>query len=106
MRLKGEWNIFEAGQVVIGGEHNEAFEDVSSSLDSHDEIFIFSDGLVNQFGGDQDKKFNIERVLSGLNNEKYITLSDRLANLETHHKMWISGWDQTDDVSFLGVKLK
>jgi serine phosphatase RsbU (regulator of sigma subunit) len=106
IRLKGEWTVFESSSSIIGGENPDDFEDVEISFDKNDEVFIFSDGLVNQFGGDLDKAFHFDRVLSSLNNGKYETLSDRLANLETHYKMWLSGWDQTDDVSFLGVKLK
>ena len=106
MRLKQEWTVFEPSPSIIGDETPDDFEDVGISFEKNDEVFIFSDGLVNQFGGDQDKEFHFDRVLSSLNNSKYETLSDRLANLETHYKMWVSGWNQTDDVSFLGVKLK
>tara|TARA_B100000508_G_scaffold60116_1_gene46741 strand:+ start:22953 stop:23831 length:879 start_codon:yes stop_codon:yes gene_type:complete len=106
VRRGDSWDIFKRSQRSIGGRINGQFEENVFSLAHNDEIFIFSDGLTDQFGGDQDKKFKTRRVLAGLQNQKHESLSDRLANLETHHKMWMSGWDQTDDVSFLGVKLK
>ena len=106
LKRKNEWEFIKRNPKSIGGRLTGSFEEQVFSFEQNDEIFIFSDGLVDQFGGDQDKKFLKKRVVAGLKNQKHGTLSDRLANLETHHKMWMSGWDQTDDVSFLGVKSK
>lgn len=106
LRRGGEWTVLKRESMSIGSDERGDFKEHSFKLESNDEIFIFSDGLVDQFGGDQNKKFMLKRVLNGLENQKHGSLSDRLANLETHHKMWMSGWDQTDDVSFLGVQLK
>lgn len=106
VKRNDEWELLKRNPKSIGGRLTGEFHEDAFSLVNNDEIFLFSDGLVDQFGGDRDKKFLTKRVISGLKNQKHGTLSDRLANLETHHKMWMSGWDQTDDVSFLGVKLK
>lgn len=106
LKRNNEWELIKRNPKSIGGRLTGSFTEDVYSIDRGDEIFIFSDGLVDQFGGDRDKKFLTKRVIAGLKNQKHGTLSDRLANLETHHKMWMSGWDQTDDVSFLGVKLK
>jgi serine phosphatase RsbU (regulator of sigma subunit) len=106
LRRGTDWQMIKRSQSSIGGRISSSFTENVYQLSNKDEIFIFSDGLVDQFGGDRDKKFLTKRVLSSLKNEKHVSISDRLANLETHHKMWMSGWDQIDDVSFLGVKLK
>lgn len=106
LKRQNEWELMKRNPKSIGGRVTGDFEEEVYRLNKNDEIFLYSDGLVDQFGGDQDKKFLTKRVMAGLKNRKHGTLSDRLANLETHHKMWMSGWDQTDDVSFLGVELK
>lgn len=49
---------------------------------------------------------NQGRVPISLKNEKHITLSDLMANLEIHHKALSPGWCQTDDISFLVDRLK
>ncbi len=106
LKRNDEWEFIKRFPKSIGGRLTRDFKEQVLPFEQNDEIFIFSDGLVDQFGGDRDKKFLKKRVIAGLKNQKHGTLSDRLANLETHHKMWMSGWDQTDDVSFLGVKSK
>lgn len=106
LRRESDWKLIKRNPKSIGGRVTGGFEERTFNLASGDEVFMYSDGLVDQFGGDRDKKFLIKRVMAGLRNQKHGSMSDRLANLETHHKMWMSGWDQTDDVSFLGVKLK
>lgn len=106
LKRDNKWKLIKRNPKSIGGRVTGSFQEEVYRVEKNDEIFLYSDGLVDQFGGDQDKKFLTKRVMAGLKNRKHETLSDRLANLETHHKMWMSGWDQTDDVSFLGVEFK
>ncbi len=105
MKRNGEWLKLSNSRSSIGAmPKNNVYHSEGFSLVDNDEMFIFSDGLPDQFGGPRNKKFLPKRIMSVLNNEKHVQLSDRLANLETVHKMWYSDTDQTDDISFVGVK--
>ncbi len=106
MKRNEEWLKLERSRSSIGAVRGGAGDYFSEtfSLEDNDEIFIFSDGLPDQFGGDHYKKFLAKRIMNSLVKKKHEKLSDRLANLETVHKMWRIDVDQTDDISFLGVK--
>ncbi|MGM0480218.1 MAG: PP2C family protein-serine/threonine phosphatase [Bacteroidota bacterium] len=105
MKRDGEWLKLPKSRASIGTrEPHRSFKTKDFLLVDNDEIFIFSDGLSDQFGGDHNKKFLPRRIMNSLAKAKHDKLSDRLANLETFHKMWQMDTDQTDDISFLGVK--
>lgn len=73
-------------------------------LQKGDTIYLFSDGFVDQFGGEKGKKFkakNFKNLLFSIQNEpmdKQFQLID-----ETFEK-WRANLEQVDDVCVIGVK--
>jgi len=101
----GEWHRQRPAKSSIGGSRNKGFETICLSLDDGDEIFIFSDGLTDQFGGPHDKKFLTKRALNCLINQKKLNLTDRFQNLVEEVFEWKGKTEQTDDISLLALKL-
>ena len=71
-----------------------------------DEIFMFSDGVYDQKGGDEGKKLyfkGFEEILIQMAN---IPVSEQESYLATKMKIWQGGEEQLDDMLVFGWKVK
>ena len=86
-------------------EHQMPFTTHCLSLERNTVVYLFTDGYVDQFGGEKGKKLKFrqleQRVLSIYNNK----MSDQKYNLENYFNDWKGDLEQVDDVLVLGIKL-
>jgi serine phosphatase RsbU (regulator of sigma subunit) len=99
------WKEVKSKGLSIGGDRKSHFVNEEVFLKDGDEIFLFSDGLTDQFGGEKDKKFLPKRVSKIIKDKKLLSLETRLSQLKNEHLDWKSQTFQTDDVAFLGLKI-
>lgn len=101
----GAWQKHRPDRNSIGGSRYSSFK--SHTLDINDglEVFLFSDGLSDQFGGENDKKFLTKRILKHLEETSDIDLSKKGKVLAQKIEKWKGNNDQTDDISYLSVEL-
>ena len=69
-----------------------------------DTIYIFSDGLQDQFGGEGGKKFMIKRFRDLLVEIQPMTMKDQLKRLEREMDIWQGKYEQTDDMLLVGIR--
>ena len=105
IRQKNDWRRIKPNKISIGGKFMGKFENQKINISKGDEIFLFSDGLADQFGGPRDKKFLTKRVLRELNNKEVESFKERLSNLDTSLNKWRGKTEQTDDISYLAIKI-
>ena len=67
-------------------------------------MYLFSDGLQDQFGGDNDKKFTFRRVLGLLEDNASLPLPDQRENIEDAINDWVGTSEQTDDITLISIK--
>jgi len=70
-----------------------------------DLIYLFTDGYVDQFGGQEDKKFlrnQFKQVLLKIHKNPMEVQKEML--LDTY-KIWKGSEDQVDDITVVGLKL-
>lgn len=101
----GEWEKIKSKRQSIGGDDCSNFLNEGVLLKEGDEVFLFSDGLTDQFGGEKDKKFLPKRVSEIIEDRNLLSLKTRLSQLKNEHLDWKSQTFQTDDVAFLGLKI-
>jgi len=70
-----------------------------------DVIYMFSDGVVDQFGGPKNKKLMKERFIEMLMSFKHLSLTYQGELLEQKLKNWQGDEEQTDDIIIIGIKL-
>ena len=105
---KGEWIEIKGNKQPIGsfiGEEKQKFTNHTIKLEKGDTIYIYSDGYIDQFGGEKGKKFKSSRfkkLLVELQNENLITQKEKL-----HHTLenWMQNYEQIDDVCVVGVRV-
>jgi len=74
-------------------------------LKSGDTIYLFTDGLADQFGGAQGKKFKYKRLKELLLNNKHSTMDEQKESLEKAFNSWKGALEQVDDVCVIGMKI-
>jgi PAS domain S-box-containing protein len=106
---KESFTMLKGDNKHIGDRPPEDFKSYSTHYASftHDDLaYLFSDGLQDQFGGVNDKKFTFRRVLEMLENNAELPLPDQRGNLEERIDNWIGGSEQTDDITLISIKKK
>ena len=76
-------------------------------LQKGDSIYIFSDGYIDQFGGEKDKKFGSKRLKKLLLSMQEKSMLEQKEILNSTLQNWIEASDekQLDDVCVLGVRI-
>jgi hypothetical protein len=70
-----------------------------------DVIYMFSDGIVDQFGGGESKKFLTRRLRSLLLEISDLKLDMQKEKIEHCFLNWKGNEEQTDDILILGMKI-
>ena len=69
-----------------------------------DTVYLFTDGIVDQFGGKQGKKFMLKRLLELLQSVSSRGLSEQKTVIEEAVRKWMGDHNQIDDILMLGVR--
>ncbi len=102
----GELTQHEANKFPIGkfiGE-KQNFKNNTIQLQKNDQLYIFSDGYADQFGGPKGKKFMVGNFRKLLTNASKLSLKNQKDILETTLNNWQGEQEQVDDVLVIGVK--
>lgn len=98
---------------IKGDRHpiGNAFEEVVHSFTNHtlkvldgDQVFVFTDGFADQFGGDQNKKYNYSRFRKFLLSICDQSMDVQERKLDAEFKKWKGNNSQVDDVLVISVK--
>ncbi len=73
-------------------------------LDKGDSFFMSSDGITDQFGGPDGKKFQRERLRKLLEEVSQFQFPKQQEIIATRIAEWMKGHKQTDDMLLLGVR--
>ncbi|MCW3077015.1 MAG: hypothetical protein JWO32_1624 [Bacteroidetes bacterium] len=94
-------NKFPIG-AFIGEKAN--FDNNSIQLQKGDQIFIFSDGYADQFGGPRGKKFMVGNFRKLLTEISLLPPSEQKQKLDITLANWQGDQEQVDDVLVIGVQ--
>ena len=68
-------------------------------------FFMFSDGFVDQYGGEKGKKFKIRRFRELLLSLQTYPMEQQKKMMEEHFEQWRGSLDQIDDLCVVGVRV-
>lgn len=101
IQIKGDRTSIGSGQ----DDMNYQFENHYLNLFKGDQIYVFTDGFADQFGGENGKKYNYSRFRKYLLSIAETPISDREAILNLEFTYWLGNLEQIDDVLVIGVEV-
>ncbi len=98
--IKGD--KFPIGGHSEEGERNFKTHQVPATKGSS--LYLFTDGIPDQFGGPSGKKFMIKRLKELLLNNSSLNIQAQQDNLADALEQWMKGYEQVDDICIIGIK--
>lgn len=103
----GEFEEVKADKQSIGGLemeddyqfHNHAFE-----LKKGDTFYLFTDGYVDQFGGEKGKKYSSKRLRETLADIQSLSMKEQGSKLNSDIDQWKINTEQIDDILVIGLR--
>jgi serine phosphatase RsbU (regulator of sigma subunit) len=105
--LDGEPFYIKGNRSSVGGESviEKFFDDQEYYLKEGDTIYLFSDGLPDQFGGPDGKKLKIARLKRMIEQISRLPMDEQKDVMSKFYFDWKGSYDQVDDVLLMGVKV-
>ena len=102
----GKLNEIKADKQPIGRfENPKPYTTHTVPLQKDDMIYILSDGFVDQFGGEKNKKFKVAALKKLLTQIAFLPVGEQEAILNKTFEEWKGNLEQVDDVCIFGVKV-
>lgn len=99
--------VFKGTRMGIGGYREKQFDTIEMPIRIHDRIHLYTDGFVDQFGGDgpRAEKLKNRRVLDCLKEHAYDDLPTQELAIKALYNQWKGQEKQIDDVSWITVEV-
>ncbi len=106
---QGELQEFKGNRKAIGGiPHRNKPETnfLNYSIDIHkgDKIFFFSDGLSDQIGGPEVKKYGTQRIRESIIMNQAFSMEDFHKYFAGDYEKWKGKQKQIDDILLIGIE--
>ncbi len=85
---------------AIGDSSETEFENFEIDVIVGDKLLLYSDGLVDQFGGESNKKYSRKRLKQLLEQIRNKNVNEMAVSIESEHIKWKGLNIQTDDICF------
>lgn len=103
---KGEVIRFKGSRDSVGYEERmENLETLHLPLDKNLRIYMFSDGLQDQFGGSTFKRYSTKRLSNSIEKTKHLHLEKQGEDIITNWLEWKGAEGQIDDVAFIAIEV-
>ncbi|MCF6185334.1 MAG: serine/threonine-protein phosphatase, partial [Bacteroidales bacterium] len=74
-------------------------------ISENDTLYLFTDGITDQFGGEKDQKFSFHRLKKVLTDNSEEPMFIQKEQFKKTFRKWKGKQKRTDDALILGVKL-
>jgi PAS domain S-box-containing protein len=106
---EGELTEYKGDRKSIGGvaparKTEENFTNTVISYKKSDRIFIFSDGITDQLGGEGGRKYSLVRLRDKILENPGYTMPQYQMMFQDDFTAWKEGFKQLDDVLLIGIE--
>ncbi|MCK4920322.1 MAG: SpoIIE family protein phosphatase, partial [Bacteroidales bacterium] len=108
--LDGEQVYVKGSRNSVGGRFEEdsedkIFQNEGFQLSKGDQVYMFSDGYPDQFGGPLGKKFKMVRLKNLIRDIHDKSMEEQYNYVKSNFMLWKEDLEQVDDVLFMGIKI-
>lgn len=105
--MGGETYYIKGNRASVGGQSviEKYFDDQEYYLHDGDTLYMFSDGLPDQFGGPDGKKMKIARLKRLISEVAELPVDKQKEAIEDFYRQWKGNFEQVDDILIMGVKI-
>jgi serine phosphatase RsbU (regulator of sigma subunit) len=98
---------YSTDQMPVGVHPKDKIDFIGKEiqLQSNDQLYIFSDGYISQFGGEKGKKFNAKQFKEMLVEVSQLPMVIQQQMLEKRLVEWQGDIQQIDDILVIGVRI-
>lgn len=97
---------FHPANMPVGTFINmKPFNNQYIKLEKGDSLYLFTDGIIDQFGGKQIKKFGFNRLKTILIESSDESFFDQKERIKKTFRLWKGSQKRTDDALILGLKI-
>ncbi|OFX58906.1 MAG: hypothetical protein A2046_11675 [Bacteroidetes bacterium GWA2_30_7] len=93
------------GGIPLKGKVEAPFVNHVIKINSGDKFFIYSDGLTDQLGGTERKKYSSRRVRELISNNHNFSISEFSVLFANDYSQWMGKEKQIDDVLLIGLEI-
>jgi PAS domain S-box-containing protein len=105
-----EVSQYKGDPKAVGGipikrqKKEDDFVNYSIKVETGDKIFIFSDGLPDQIGGEDGRKYQAKRIRDLIVENSELTMSEYYDFFERDLNLWKGKFKQIDDILLIGIE--
>jgi ligand-binding sensor domain-containing protein/serine phosphatase RsbU (regulator of sigma subunit) len=97
---------YPADHVSIGVmEEGKKYTNHSFNIEKNDQLYLFTDGFADQFGGDKGKKYKYHHFQEFLVKINTRVPEEQRKMLQQEFTLWKGNLEQVDDVTVIGIRL-
>ncbi len=103
----GELTVIDGDKAPIGGgqlKRRESFKGSTFALVEGCQFYVFSDGVPDQFGGTEGKKYSPRRIRDMIMQNQGLPMPEMEKAIFTDFDTWKGTVKQTDDLLMIGVR--
>jgi len=105
---ESEIHDFPGTKLPIGDHPFEigekTFHKHSLVLKDYDRLYVFTDGIIDQFGGENGKRYSTKRLKEFLLKIQPLPIEEHFFQLSEEFQNWKKDNPQTDDICFIGLQ--
>ncbi|NQY74015.1 MAG: serine/threonine-protein phosphatase [Candidatus Margulisbacteria bacterium] len=103
----GQCHKLHGGRFPIGFYENfiKSWATEFFDLKFGDRIYMGSDGLADQFGGERSKKLGTKKLVAAIKDSVKLSMKDQHVYLYKFFKDWKGEEEQVDDVTLIGIEV-
>jgi len=105
--MGGEYNYIKGNRSSVGGESvaEKYFDDQEYYLNEGDTLYLFSDGMPDQFGGPEGKKMKVAKLKDLLEEVSALSLKEQEEAISLFYREWKGSYEQVDEILVMGVRV-
>ncbi len=92
------------GIPVKRGKKEDDFVNYAIKIETGDKIFIFSDGLPDQIGGEDGRKYQAKRIRDIIAEKNELSMPEYQEYFESDLLNWKGKYKQIDDILLIGIE--